>query len=463
MISSFLPIRFFARGASNTYYYLKQVDRTSTLWWLSEHENHEWVSVFKGRLIPGDAANDRWEGEFIDVPKGNSCGHGHLDLQLGFEEGERVIRRTSFRSGFSDSTLVEGFTPDFIGRPVTQREPGFVGSGLANLTGVWVSDAGGTYYIREVSDTGAIAWVGEHPSAIPTGGRLSPGDYWVNVFMGRREGDLITGEWTDTPKGEVDNEGTMDLQVVNANLLRVVRRNGGAVSTEFRRLDHRELERGALRLTLTWNTFQILDQQEEFLEGDEPYFMALIAKMDGRTIDFSDLPSASANVDDSFFTPMLGDNIGDEHGERDLTTRLAPFTTNIIPIPNATPDQMRNVFGIAVRGWERDNSDDSWRFRELENWKGFAGRRLNEKLQTTGFVDFHTDTHAWHLTYTEHVPGPDDPQSIHDSRVFSYNDLQFLIGAPEPMPLWFDTLGGDSHYRLHASLSVTRPPRSCEP
>jgi hypothetical protein len=464
MRSRFLPVRFFARGDCPTFYYLKQVDSTSTLWWLAEQVDHEWVNVFRGRLSPGNAADDRWEGDFVDVPKGLTCGHGHLDLQLGFRDGERVISRTSFGSGYCDSALVEGHTSAFDGRPVTARDPGFIGAGLDNLTGVWQGNDGGTYYIREVSGTGQIAWAGEHPAAEPSGGDTMPGRQWVNVFMGQRRhdsaiGDSISGEWTDTPKGEVNNDGCLTLAVVGANLLRVVEMTGGFGGTEFRRRVVREEDPEALLLTLTWDTLEIRDSQEWFFEADEPYFMALIAKMDGRSVDFSALPSASVDLSNSFFTPMLGDNVG-APTVIPLAGLVPPVTTSISPIRHATLDQMRTVFGVAVRGWEHDTSSQDWITEQLEDWKRTAGNELKRELRATGSVNFRRDIARWHESHS--LLDEDDAQAFPDAKVFSFNNLLSLVGAP-PRGLVFELRGGDSHYRLRATLAVARPRANCEP
>lgn len=450
MINPFFSTQFFARGDDNGFYYLKQVDGTSTLWWFAEHSSHNWANVFRGRLVRGDRADDRWQGNFIDVPKGLACAHGPLDMQMQLIlPGLSLINKIS-EGPYGLRTMVPGFTEEFVGRPVTRLTPGFSGEGLNNLTGVWLGDDGGTYYIREVSSTGEIAWVGEHPEAVPTAPAVPVGRRWVNVFMGQREGERITGEWTDVPKGEVNQDGEIDLQIMDENLLRIIRKTGGFGGNDF----HRQ---GSMQLSLQWISLEVLDQQEWFFEGDEPYFMALIVKMDGRTVDFGNLAAASADLGGSFFTPMLGDNVGAGF-VADLRARPA-FTTDIVPIPGASVEQMQTVFGIALRGWEKDFSSDAWRNDRLANWRSVALGRLNRSLRSDGSAQFGADTGAWHESFSWH--NEDDNFGL-ASVVFSMSDLLALVGRA-PRELVFDLRGGDVHYRVRANLTVSGSRGSCEP
>jgi hypothetical protein len=74
--------------------------------------------------------------------------------------------------------------------------------GSTSLTGIWTSNDGGLYYIRQIGDV--IWWLGVSPD---------DGRTWTNVFHGRLIGDEIVGEWADLPRGEIRNHGTLFVRV----------------------------------------------------------------------------------------------------------------------------------------------------------------------------------------------------------------------------------------------------------
>lgn len=56
----------------------------------------------------------------------------------------------------------------------------------------------------------------------------------INVFMGYKAGDYITGTWADLPGGNLQNSGTLSLRVDNNNQMTVIgqsRTYGGSVLT----------------------------------------------------------------------------------------------------------------------------------------------------------------------------------------------------------------------------------------
>jgi len=85
------------------------------------------------------------------------------------------------------------------------------------LTGVWSGDDGGVYYIRGLDD-GSVAWAGLH---YPGGGLAYRPDIFhkglrfTNVFWGRvsADGKTLSGQWTDVPRGETLNSGTLSLTI----------------------------------------------------------------------------------------------------------------------------------------------------------------------------------------------------------------------------------------------------------
>jgi hypothetical protein len=88
---------------------------------------------------------------------------------------------------------------------------------LADLTGTWNSDDGGTYYLRQLGTV--VHWYGERSANNPN---------WSNVFNGRIQGGVIRGAWTDVPKGQTMNNGQLRLRIKNGgNVLEAEHKTGG--------------------------------------------------------------------------------------------------------------------------------------------------------------------------------------------------------------------------------------------
>jgi hypothetical protein len=440
----FLPPTFTAQGDDAGVYYAAQRDSTSTLWWYGEDRDARWAHVFRGQLTL-EGADARWNGVFIDVPKGVTCGHGRLGWERGFTGGAPFLRRTAVEGGFGGMLIAPGPFPP---APVRRLMPGFTGEGLENLTGVWLGNDGGTYYVREVGETGQVAWVGEHPEADP-GTEVMPGRRWVNVFMGQRTDRLIRGEWSDVPKGEVDQHGTMTLFATAPDRLTVIRKTGGFGGLRFVRVEN-------LEITLRWVSLRVLDQQEWFFEGDEPYFLALIALMDGRTVNLTAPEGSRADFSHSFVAPMLQSNVG-AGAVIDLSS-LPPLELGIRRVPGDRPDIPHPVLAIALRGAEKDESSPAWQEDRLQDWIDTGGGAVDRALQRTGMAGFETNVARWHETFTWR--NEDDLFGL-DSNAFTYAQLESMSGRTTR--LTFDLRGGDVRYSVTADLSVRGVRGTCSP
>jgi hypothetical protein len=77
-----------------------------------------------------------------------------------------------------------------------------------DLTGVWLCDDGGLYYIRQGED-GSVTWAGLQDSG------FHKGMGFTNVFRGSLSGDgsFVTGEWADVPRGATASSGTIVLGI----------------------------------------------------------------------------------------------------------------------------------------------------------------------------------------------------------------------------------------------------------
>ncbi|MEM7795020.1 MAG: hypothetical protein AAF579_11300 [Cyanobacteria bacterium P01_C01_bin.118] len=85
-----------------------------------------------------------------------------------------------------------------------------------DLSGQWQGNDGGTYYINQIGNT--VWWYGESSDG---------GATWTNVFHGTVQGNRVVGEWSDVPKGRIDQAGEMELQIDSVGRLSAIRKTGG--------------------------------------------------------------------------------------------------------------------------------------------------------------------------------------------------------------------------------------------
>ena len=93
-----------------------------------------------------------------------------------------------------------------------------------DLTGVWNSDDGGIYYIRQIGTK--IWWYGELDPHAPD---------WSNVMHGAISGNTINAEWTDVPKGSVMQYGNLKLHIASGNKIVAITKTGGFAGSVWTR------------------------------------------------------------------------------------------------------------------------------------------------------------------------------------------------------------------------------------
>jgi hypothetical protein len=99
-------------------------------------------------------------------------------------------------------------TAGFEGRCEPASIP-FDPAGNVDLTGTWLADDGGVYYVRQLDDV--VWWNGMSSRDGPPDGL---GQDWNNVGRGVLNDDLtITADWADVPRGQARGRGTIDFQV----------------------------------------------------------------------------------------------------------------------------------------------------------------------------------------------------------------------------------------------------------
>ncbi|MEK0084025.1 hypothetical protein [Benzoatithermus flavus] len=85
-----------------------------------------------------------------------------------------------------------------------------------NLTGVWVGNDGGTYYVRQINQV--VWWYGENAL-------FAPG--FSNVAKGEVSQGQVFLLWADVPKGRTSSNGALVLQIQSPTRLVALQRTGG--------------------------------------------------------------------------------------------------------------------------------------------------------------------------------------------------------------------------------------------
>ncbi|MFD4944621.1 hypothetical protein ACFWNT_19335 [Streptomyces sp. NPDC058409] len=104
-----------------------------------------------------------------------------------------------------------------------------------SLTGLWLGDDNAIYYVRH--HLGKIWWIGLSADSPLGVNEFHPGVRFANVFCGRMIGDIIIGEWADTPRGSMPQNGIINLAVKSDTEMRAVNEVGGFGGTSWRRTE----------------------------------------------------------------------------------------------------------------------------------------------------------------------------------------------------------------------------------
>jgi len=93
------------------------------------------------------------------------------------------------------------------------------GYAIADLTGIWTCNDGGTYYVRQIGNE--VLWYGENDARHPR---------WSNVFHGNlsSRGNTLIGTWADVPKGRTSGMGEMRIRIkADGNIMESYHQTGG--------------------------------------------------------------------------------------------------------------------------------------------------------------------------------------------------------------------------------------------
>ncbi|MFD7027315.1 hypothetical protein ACFWAR_04680 [Streptomyces sp. NPDC059917] len=103
------------------------------------------------------------------------------------------------------------------------------------LTGLWLGDDKAIYHVRH--HLGKMWWIGLSADSPLGADEFHPGVRFANVFCGRVVGDLVIGEWADTPRGGMPQNGVINAVVASDSEFRAVSEVGGFGGKSWRRAE----------------------------------------------------------------------------------------------------------------------------------------------------------------------------------------------------------------------------------
>lgn len=320
--------------------------------WLGERSDGHWCHIYEGEF-----SSDRtFDGSYINLPKG-------VDDNIGTEK-YNVISRTRFENirslGYYYDKLEEWPEISHI-RNSLMHKAGFQ-SDLSKLTGTWLSDNGGVYYLRELDD-GRVLWLGE-----PERRNMAQPLPWCNIFIGNiitdpGRGKFIRGTFYDTPKGITRGSGNVEFEL-NADNTEFIKKGSRIGSgRKWRRVYSRVVK-------LKCSGLDIIRQNER--KGDEPSIAMAFFNADSSTINWDNPVGAEVSVV-SHYTGGLGLNA------KQGTTTLRPkahqssacFHVTWHP-KNRNENEIAKI-GVIFYVWEED------RIGDLSRGSSFPWRRIPSK------------------------------------------------------------------------------------
>jgi len=150
---------FWTADDGATYYVLQDAD--NVVWWagFSADGGRSFTNVYRGIWRPNTATEEpadvgTVDGEWADIPMGESMGQGTLRLSLRFSG---ALAKVSETGGFGASSWRKT-TMDNVGKPPEAIKKAFPSQN--DLTGIWSMSCGGggTVYVRQVGNT--VWWFG---------------------------------------------------------------------------------------------------------------------------------------------------------------------------------------------------------------------------------------------------------------------------------------------------------------
>lgn len=343
-----------------------------------ESDARVFANVFAGRRDGNDVT-----GEWFDVPKGRA--HSAGTLRLRASASDTRLERVAGDGGFAATSWRADASASRMRAASVFHNPGFQSTSTQDLSGAWLGDDGGIYYVRQRGNQ--IAWFGER------------GATWSNVFSGTLEGDRIRGHWADVPKAGAGGAGDLTLARTNHYQLRRESGTGGFGGTAWTRVQCKGINAELLRLTL--------HSKADLLDGDEPYLWTVWFKIDGDRFAITDVRHAAATV------VSTSGSHGDLGPRKNLPAgtvinvppNVGRFGTVLKTVRGLDPlsdiARRSTVFGVIVLAWEEDGLTDAAMeagrrafVSTLQSELDTAVRHLREPDQATLEAHLHDATQA---------------------------------------------------------------------
>ena len=170
--------------------------------WFGYHPSGVWAHVFRGHWIVDGPSHTGLRGDWCDVPLGSTTGVGSLSIARQVSDTQiETWTRTDQTGGFGGSTWHEtGPKPLPPLLPIRRDFPPSL------LSGVWTTDRGDLYYVRELPTIGGSApvrWFAARSDA--TAG---------HVAFGNRYGNHVTVDWFAVPPAQTPVSGSLHLEIL---------------------------------------------------------------------------------------------------------------------------------------------------------------------------------------------------------------------------------------------------------
>ncbi len=315
------------------HYYVRHID--NTIYWFGEHKDGIWAGAFKGR-ISGNTQQAVFgsrpiyiNGNVYDLPKGKAGTQAELSL--------KVINGNEMRknSGPFSATV-------FRKKTKPRNLPGIRSAGFSSngLTGLWKSNTGASYYIRQIGNT--VVWFGERPE----NNRIA----FSNVAFGTRSGNRINLEWADVPKGRSNGSGNLVLQVNNNQITKVSGQGFG--TSRWTKSNKKEIKTDFLntivqglvnQISLNLNNYDPNKTSGSWFKENDAY-MQLPSSWGGRQL--IDIPQITEKGLINYYYYFIQDVKSVPNG---ITAQIKPKNNYRIFNRNARAVQKQPLIHIAIR------------------------------------------------------------------------------------------------------------------
>ena len=190
------------RGDDGSALYTRQVG--STLYGFGEHPGTRLAFVLRGTVVGSAVEDVKWWG----VPKGGISSSGSLELRWS-QSGARLVRITP---GDELPAIWQAISSSGIAWP-NKLVASFQNPSQKDLTGAFAG-GGARLYVSERTVTSGQVSQQEVVGVVEKDSQPGERPGLVSVFVGTRNGDVVTGSYAEVPKGvTASRQGTFSLSV----------------------------------------------------------------------------------------------------------------------------------------------------------------------------------------------------------------------------------------------------------